>query len=73
MGFIGIIGFLYILSMRYAVLGVSDLNINSATNPLMKYDIDNLLFSILGFKFGLAASIFTFYLTNGLYGLSLAF
>jgi len=61
-----------ILYFRYAALGVNASNINERTHELMQYDTDNIIFTIFGDTIGFPLSVFSGYLSQGYYGLSLS-
>lgn len=60
------------LFMRYNAMDINASNINDRAHPLVFYDTDHIVFDKLGNNIGFAASAFSFYLSNGYYGLSLS-
>lgn len=64
--------FVAILSQRYAAINVGAFNINRSAHPRMTYDIDHPIFNLFGAEYGFALSVFSSYLSQGYYGLSLA-
>lgn len=73
MGLIGFSALLMILSLRYDAIGIDSRNIADKLHPLMKIDTDSFVFVLLGEKLGLSVTFFISYLSQGYYGLSLAF
>jgi hypothetical protein len=71
-GSIGLSALVSVLYFRYSALGVSASNINERINPLMEFDTENIIFQIFGDKIGFPISVFSTYLSQGYYGLSLA-
>jgi len=70
--FVFIILFSFILSSRYTAIGVDSANIATSLHPLMLWDSDSLLVSVLGEKAAFPMGMFLGYFSNGLYGLSLS-
>lgn len=68
---IGLALFAFIVSQRYAVIGVDALNINQKTSWHVKYDTTHPIFQFFGPGVGLAVSLVSNYLTGGYYGLGL--
>lgn len=68
----GIITFLTILSFRYSASGVSLANLNSVIHPMMYFDEQHLSVRLLGEDVGFALGMFSGYLGQGFYGLSLS-
>jgi len=71
-GLIGVSALVSVLYFRYAALGVSVSNINERINPLMEFDLESIIFQIFGDEIGFPISVFSTYLSQGYYGLSLA-
>lgn len=71
-GLVGLYVFSFILSNRYAAIGIGAHNINYRESDLLFYDTAHPLFQIFGPDQGFALSAFVMYLTNGLNGLSYA-
>lgn len=69
---LGLIALISILSFRYAAIEIDASNINDKVHALIEYDTDNIVFQIFGDKIGFPLSVFTGYLSQGYYGLSLA-
>ena len=61
-----------ILYFRYSAIGINVENINEKTNPLMEYDLDHTIFHVFGDEIGFPLTVFTGYLSQGYYGLSLS-
>jgi hypothetical protein len=75
------VGFIVLLSMmlliealrqRYAAAGIDLANIYIKANPLINWDHDSLLLSLVGEDYGFALSNFLSYFSSGLYGLYLS-
>lgn len=64
--------FMEILRQRYLAAGIGLDNIYEKTHPLISWDEDSLVFSLVGSDYALALGIFLGYFTNGLYGLYLS-
>lgn len=64
--------FVAVLGQRYAAMNVGAFNINERANPRMSFDIDHPVFKLFGPDFGFSLSVFSSYLSQGYYGLSLA-
>lgn len=71
-GLLGISALVTVLSLRYAAININVSNINSKVHELMEYDTDNMIFKIFGDEIGFPISVFTGYLSQGYYGLSLS-
>jgi hypothetical protein len=73
--FFGVIGtsfLVMVLYFRYTALGTSTENINSKVTVAMQYNLDSIIFKIFGDEIGFPIAVFTGYLSQGYYGLSLA-
>lgn len=68
----GISSLMSVLYFRYAALGIDALNINSKIHALMEMDTNHPIFTIFGDELGFPITIFTSYLSQGYYGLSLS-
>lgn len=66
------ITFLEILRQRYAAIGIGLDNIHEKVHPLIIWDDTSLVLDLVSADYALAFSMFTVYLTNGLYGLYLS-
>lgn len=64
--------FVAVLSQRYAAVNVGAFNINEHVHPRMSFDIEHPVFKFLGMDYGFGLSMFSTYLSQGYYGLSLA-
>lgn len=69
---VGLYVFSFILSNRYAAIGIGAHNINYRESGLLYYDTSHPVFSLFGQDQGFAISAVVMYLTNGLNGLSYA-
>lgn len=69
-GFLGVLSILYLFYLRYEAIGINVENINNKAHPLMTFYLDNI---ILNSDIGLPIAILSGYLSQGWYGLSLAF
>lgn len=70
-GLAGLVGFVIILKSRYEAIGVSGLNVNDNLHRLLRYNTDHIVFEWFGPIWGFALSVFSAYLSQGWYGLSL--
>jgi len=61
-----------VLYFRYSALNINASNINDKVHELMEYDTHSLIFNIFGDQIGFPLSVFTGYLSQGYYGLSLS-
>ncbi|MHC5347861.1 hypothetical protein [Metapseudomonas furukawaii] len=64
--------FVEILRQRYLAAGIGLDNIYEKTHPLISWDENSLVVSLVGADYALALGIFLGYFTNGLYGLYLS-
>lgn len=64
--------FIAVLGQRYAALNIGAFNINERVHPRMNFDIEHPIFEIFGMNYGFGLSVFSTYLSQGYYGLSLA-
>jgi len=71
-GVAGVMGLLFILSLRYTAIDVSISNVNAVSHELIAYSEDHLVFNIFGDAIGFPMAVFFGYLSQGYYGLSLA-
>ena len=69
--FIGISALITILAFRYAAIHLDASNINEKVHALMEYDTNHLIFNIFGNTIGFPIAVFSTYLSQGYYGLSL--
>lgn len=69
---VAVIGFVAILGQRYRALSIDAFNINVRGHPLQTFDIDHPFFAWFGYDIGFALAMFTSYLSQGYFGLSLA-
>lgn len=67
-----VFGFITLLAQRYAALGMSMANINLKTSDRISIDPTHPIFSIFGSDYGFGLALFSGYLSQGYYGLSLA-
>ena len=63
--------FLEVLRQRYAAADIGAHNISEYMHPLIYWDLDSAVFSILGDEYGFSLGVFLGYFTNGVYGLYL--
>lgn len=63
---------LSILFWRYSAVGVDLSNINSVIHPLMFFEEDHFIVRLVGEEIGFTISVFSSYLGQGFYGLSLS-
>jgi len=68
---IGISALVTVLYFRYAAIGIDIDNINSKVIVAIQYDVNNIIFDIFGNIIGFPLSVFSGYLSQGYYGLSL--
>ncbi|MDX1810144.1 MAG: hypothetical protein R3331_11450 [Sulfurospirillaceae bacterium] len=68
---LGMSALVTVLYFRYSALNINLSNINDHVHPLMKYDIHHWIFKVFGAEIGFPLSVFTGYLSQGYYGLSL--
>ena len=71
-GTLGVSLLVTVLYFRYSALNINASNINEKVHELMEYDTHNIIFSIFGDQIGFPLSVFTGYLSQGYYGLSLS-
>jgi hypothetical protein len=69
---VGISTLIGVLYFRYDALNISSSNINAKVHHLMQYDTEHIIFKIFGDEIGFPFSVFTGYLSQGYYGLSLS-
>ena len=69
---LGVVVLLALLTARYATIGINLSNINAAIHPLMTFDETHVINRVFGDHIGFAMSVFSSYLGQGFYGLSLA-
>lgn len=67
----GILGLTLVLSQRYDALSITAFNVNSHVMQAISYDLDHPVFRLFGYHWGLALALFSGYLSQGYYGLSL--
>jgi len=68
---VGVISLVTVLSFRYAAIHLDASNINEKVHALMEYDLAHPVFQIFGGSIGFPLAVFTGYLSQGYYGLSL--
>lgn len=68
----GVLGLTLVLSQRYDALSINAFNVNSHVMQSISYDLDHPVFRLFGYHWGLALAMFSGYLSQGYYGLSLA-
>jgi hypothetical protein len=64
--------FVEILRQRYLAAGIGLDNIHEKAHPLISWDENSMVFSLVGSEYALALGIFLGYFSNGLYGLYLS-
>jgi hypothetical protein len=69
---LGVSALVSVLYFRYSALNINASNINDKVHALMHYDTDNIIFKIFGDAIGFPLSVFSGYLSQGYYGLSLS-
>ena len=70
--FVGVMVLLSILSFRYAAAGVDIQNLNSVIHPLTYFNENHISAKLLGDHIGFAFGMFSGYLGQGFFGLSLS-
>ncbi len=68
----GAFGLIFILSFRYVALEIDTANINEKINASMHFDTDHVVFDVLPDPIAFPVTIFSGYLSQGYYGLSLS-
>ena len=69
---LAVAAFVAVLGQRYAALNIGVFNINERAHPRMNFDFDHPVFDWFGDDYGFGLSVFSSYLSQGYYGLSLA-
>lgn len=69
---LGAFGLIFILSFRYVALEIDTANINEKVNTSMQFDTDHAVFDILPDAIAFPVTVFSGYLSQGYYGLSLS-
>jgi len=71
-GLLGVLLLLILLGMRYAAIEIDLETINNNIHQLTRLDVEHPIIRVLGDDMGFAASMFSSYIGQGFYGLSLS-